>query len=327
MSNNKSLAITISPEIPHHIIERTFEGLLLKRLVTTWRTGTGYEISSSEGVSRHIFVSDELVAASRSGTPLALGLRAVILAAVENKEVLGLDDMARALHQPHFDVEHVLQAICKLYPNDLPYFEILWSVSQGLVPEHGRVGGGAQFVTADGVKSLTTLKWIEEQRASFNHEMFQIRMDWDEIAPGTLYRKISHTDWRSIVNEDTEDFVQIRDVNGSHEVSIQRAAGVGEWVDTYRSLKEAMLKGGKIADDVEENIDAKILASMGLSEEDWTLEMNELGMPVAFYQSNSNVWMQWEKGEWFFLDDGTVLARSADPSEAVEKASGTRPRR
>lgn len=318
MQKNSTLTITISPEIPHHIVEDTLEGRVLGHLIKAWRTPTGYSFSTDKGVSPFIEPARMLELVDVD-TPMAKALREPIIAAAEAKEVLTLDDIGAAMGKPEFDFEHVLQEICKLYPDEIPFFEASWAVSQTLNPEHGRVGGGAQFITPDGIKTLTTQTWMEEQRGQYKHDNFQLRMDWNEISTGWLYQNIPHTDWRSIVSENPEEFVQIEDVAGGHEVSIMRSAGVGEYVDTYRSLRDAMLAGQKIIDEADLNQEARVLASMGLPADEWNLEFNSLGEPVAYNQISSSVFIQYDAGRWVLLDDGMELARSSDPSELPGK--------
>jgi hypothetical protein len=297
MSDDITTPITVSPEIPEDIIQNTFEGRLLTLLVDVWRTADDtFQVSSRKGVDRHVSPRHLQEHAENSQTPLAVAMLPRIIEARREGDLLSLDDIAEATGRKTFGLEHLLQEICKLHSDRLPYFEILWSVSQGYMPDNLRVGGGAQFVTAAGVRTLDASQWIAEQRQHFLHDQFQMKLDWEVLAPGQLFRELPHSSWQSIAFEHPRNLVVIDSTGDKHEVGIRSAeTGMTTPAGRYTDMAEAMRRGGSIVLSAESHADADILDSMDLSAEDWEVEYGQDDLPAAVSEDRRYK-ISWECG-------------------------------
>lgn len=169
-SNDSYLKLSISPQVPHNIIEKTFEGALIRRLISVSRTHGGYELWSGDGVSPALVnVEDLRNYALASDSRLATAILPLLDIAIEANELVPLEDISAALYQDSFDIVDVLQELCKMYPEEFSHFEVLWAeVSPKTVPDFGRLGGGADFVTADAIESVNAKTWLEQRRMRHN---------------------------------------------------------------------------------------------------------------------------------------------------------------
>jgi hypothetical protein len=327
LSDETTTTITVSPEIPEDIIDNTFEGRLLSLIVDVWRTADDtFQISSRKGVEYHVSPKRLQSYAEASQTPMAVALLPVIIEARREGDLLSLDDIASALGHKAFGLEHLLQEICKLHGDRLPYFEILWSVSQAHMPEHGRVGGGAQFVTAAGVRTLEAVQWIAEQRHHFLHDQFQMKLDWETLGPGQLFRELPYSSWQSIVFEHPRDLVVIGSTDGKHEVGIRSAeTGMTTPAGSYTSIADAMRIGGSIISSAESHADADVLESMDLSAEEWEVEYGQDGLPAAFSEDRRHM-ISWAfdnnshgdepiGGHWILFDNSEEVTTSKLPGD------------
>jgi hypothetical protein len=288
---------------------------------------------------------------------MAASLLPVIVEARREGDLVSLDDIAKALGLEKFGLENVLQEICRNNRDRLPYFEIQWSVTDENM-RRGRVGGGAQFVTAEGVRTLDAARWVEEQRSQFQHDDLQRRIEWDRLSGGSYFQLLPRTTWRSIVFEDTQDLVMIDETDGGYEVGIQLSeTGVKQLVGTYASMAEAMRVGGDIVYEAGNTADDKVLASMGLSGQEWELGYGEDGEPTAFSVHGSRYMIAFipfdcddpsddgdgdgddddddddddvevggedmrETGRWVFYVDDEEVTDAVEPAELGEYARG-----
>lgn len=331
MSDETTTTITVSPEIPEDILENTLEGRLLSLIVDVWRTADDtFQISTRKGVEYHVSPKRLQSYAEASQTPMAVALLPRILEARREGDLLSLDDIAAATGRERFGLEHLLQEICKLHGDRLPYFEILWSVSQSYMPEHGRVGGGAQFVTAAGVRTLDAAQWMADQRHHFLHDQFQMKLDWDVLGPGQLFQELPYSSWQSIVFEHPRDLVVIDSTGGKHEVGIRSAeSGMTTPSGSYSSMAEAMRVGGAIISSAESHADSDVLESMNLSADEWEINYGQDGLPAAFSEDRKHM-ISWAfdtdpdsaeqiGGHWILFDTNLgEVTTSENPGELAD---------
>lgn len=336
MSDETTTTITVSPEIPEDIVQNTFEGRLLSLIVDVFRTSDNtFQVSSRKGVERHVSPKLLQKVAEASTTPMAVAMLPRIIEARREGDLLSLEDIAEAMGGNSFGLEHLLQEICRLHGDRLPYFEILWSVSQGHMPEHGRVGGGAQFVTAAGVRTLDAAQWIADQRHHFLHDQFQMRLDWEAVGQGQLVRELPRSSWQSVIFEQPTDLVVINPAGGKFDVVI-RSAENGQMTPSgsYSSMAEAMRTGGSIISSAEKHADADVLESMDLCAEDWEVEYGQDGIPAAFSEDRRYM-ISWASdsvsddgrptsGHWILFDTSEEVATSEMPGDLGDLAQERR---
>lgn len=336
MSDETTTTITVSPEIPEDIIQNTFEGRLLSLLVDVFRTADDtFQISSRKGVERHVSPRRLQEVAEASASPMASAMLPRIIEARKEGDLLSLEDIAEAMGRKKFGLEHLLQEICKLHGDRLPYFEILWSVSQGYMPEHGRAGGGAQFVTAAGVRTLDAAQWIADQRHHFIHDQFQMRLDWEAVGQGQLVREMPRSSWQSVIFELPADLVVINPAGGRFDLGI-RSAENGQTTPSgsYASMAEAMRVGGSIISSAENHADADVLESMELSAADWEIEYGRDGIPAAFSEDRRYM-ISWASdsvsdgghpisGHWILFEASEEVATSEMPGDLGDLAQERR---
>lgn len=61
------------------------------------------------------------------------------------------------------EVDHVLHSLCERFPEEIPYIEVAWGYGDRK-PAHGNFGGGAAFITPDGVDVITTHGFLKRKR-------------------------------------------------------------------------------------------------------------------------------------------------------------------
>ena len=160
------LSMTISPEVSHRLMEDTFEG----HLVRPMRTATGYELSAPDGVATAVGGLPSLLElALESEGELADRMVPALGKAIADSPswqvdpAISVEDLSDAIGT-QFDVGLVLQELCRLHPEEHSCFQLLWSrsvVGEGrYLAGHGAIGGGAQFVTAEGTQSMDAGSWL-----------------------------------------------------------------------------------------------------------------------------------------------------------------------
>ncbi|NTF17102.1 hypothetical protein G6L37_01490 [Agrobacterium rubi] len=272
MQNGSDLSISFSPEIPKDLAAECFEVQLLGRMIDLVRTSTGYVIAPDARESFEIDLRGLRRYALESKTPLVEALRHVVDGDMMRNKVVTREDIASAMGLERFGIENVLQEICRQYEDSIPNFQLLFSLP-ARAATGGRATSGAQFITADSISTLDPSAWLTLQRHNHSHDAFQIRMDWIAGEDGRYTYPVPHCDWRQIAFGHAEDFVAIgRYDENSFEVSIEiPGAEATEHVGFYPSLAKAMRAGGRVAYEIENNADDKVLASMGLPAGEWEL--------------------------------------------------------
>ena len=273
MQNEATIRITVAPAVPADIIEDTFEGRLLGAMASLRHTDGAYEVSAIGGIETMFKPRMLMDAAEASHSRLATAMLPVIRQARAEGDLVSLDDMAKAIGTDSFDIEHLLQEICRLHEDRIPHFEIQWTVAGQASLAGGRTGSGAQFVTAEGIKTLSVTAWLKEQRGYAAHDLFQTKIEWDYIDGGGYYQFLPHTRWEAVVGEHAQDMVTIERMDSGFEVDIRLCESGGTvHVGSYPSLAEAMRVGGRLVADAEATSESRLMASMGLAAGEWEVE-------------------------------------------------------
>lgn len=68
------------------------------------------------------------------------------------------------------EVDHVLHSLCERFPEEIPFIEVAWAYGDRK-PAHGNFGGGAAFITPEGVDLITTHGFLNEKRAVFENRL------------------------------------------------------------------------------------------------------------------------------------------------------------
>lgn len=316
--SGSSIKLVVSPEIPHSIIDDTFEGALIRRMVGVLRTKDGYEIWSNAGIENAAVNLDELLELARgSGSPFATVAVPMLEKAIAENEYLFLDEYGEALGIEQFDIAHVLQELCRMYPDRLTHFEIAWAeVTSSATPDFGRLGGGADFVTADAIESVNAKSWLEEMRASLRDERARTRVHhpiWERVDHRSAWRAvIPHSDWVSIAADKRHDYFEVAETKTQYRLSHS------DWNEPlyFASIGEAMEEGNRLFREVTRSRDADLLASMGLSSREWHLVDEG---DIAAKRSGTEMIVSWDYGDraWLLRDGGHELGRGEAPQDLV----------
>jgi hypothetical protein len=66
------------------------------------------------------------------------------------------------------EVDHVLHSLCERFPEEIPFIEVAWGYGDRKAA-HGNFGGGAAFITPEGVELITTHGFLKEKRTAFEN--------------------------------------------------------------------------------------------------------------------------------------------------------------
>jgi hypothetical protein len=313
--SGSSIRLVVSPDVPHDIIERTFEGALIRRMVGVLRTKDGYELYSNNGVENAVPNLGELLdLAKESDSRLAEAALPLLQKAIEENEYLFLDELGASAGIDAFDIADVLQELCRMYPERVDHFEVAWSENTATAtPEFGRIGGGADFITADGIESVSAKTWLDEKR----REMLQSRGyqpgdRWKKVEGRDVWRAlVQHDNWGAIASDEPHDYFEIEKIEitlGGMEYILRYSN-----VDTPRyfaKAEEAFGAGDRWFRKVTEGTNRRILESMGLPPDEWMLEHNDV---LSVRSVRSDLSMGYCEGAWVLYDGGDELGRAEDP--------------
>lgn len=312
------IKIAVSPDVPHDIIDDTFEGALIRRMVGVMRTKDGYELWSNAGVENAAVNLDELLELARgSGSPFATVAVPMLEKAIAEKEYLFLDEYGEALGIEQFDIAHVLQELCRMYPDRLTHFEVAWAeVTSSATPDFGRLGGGADFVTADAIESVNAKSWLDEMRAALKHERARAQVHhaiWKKVDHRSAWRvAIPHSDWVSIAADKRHDYFEVAETKTGYRLS---HSGWEEPMD-FASIGEAMEEGKSLFRELTRSRNADLLASMGLPSGEWHLVHEG---DIAAKRSGTEMIVSWDYGDrvWLLRDGDHELGRGEAPQDLV----------
>lgn len=319
------IKIAVSPDVPHDIIDDTFEGALIRRMVGVMRTKDGYALWSNAGVENAAVNLDELLELARgSGSPFATVAVPMLEKAIAEKEYLFLDEYGEALGIEQFDIAHVLQELCRMYPDRLTHFEVAWAeVTSSATPDFGRLGGGADFVTADAIESVNAKSWLDEKRQALRKAGdYRPGGSWEKVEGRDVWRApVMHADWASIAADEPHDYFEVEKIEitlRGMEYKMSHSA-----VDTPRYFRDA--KGAfeaavdwhrQIAHDRRN----KILQSMGLWPGEWALTDTVYLRAERIAPAGSEIAMVYSADDhvWTLMDGEQELGRAEEPQELLE---------
>lgn len=320
------IKIAVTPDVPHDIIDETFEGALIRRMVGVARTKDGYELWSNSGVEVAAVNLDELVKlAEESDSRLAQAAMPLLKTAVAANEPLFINELGEALEVEDFDIEHVLQELCRMYPDRLSHFEIAWAeVTNTATPDFHRLGGGADFVTANSIESVNAKSWLDEKRqaiaksAEYNPGAF-----WEKVGRDIWRAHAMHTDWASIAGNEPHDYFEVEKIDitlRGMEYKLTYSAVAGTLTPRYFQDAKGAFEAAKewhrqIVGDRKE----KILKSMGLSTDEWALTDAVLLRAERIAPPGSEIAMQYSYDDhtWILTDCEEELARADEPEDLL----------
>lgn len=323
-------SMTIHPEVSHDLMEKTFEGHLLAHMIRPMRTATGYDLRAPDGVSP-VFsdLPSLLEKALESEGDLADRMVPVLARAIAEDRgpypaTLHFDELSEALGED-FDLETVLQEVCRLHPETHPYFQVLWATHLGddsrQLADHGMVGGGAQIVTATGVETMDTRAWIDRRTAEIRKSLtitsvkdeFEFRGTTERN--GHWYIDLPEVDWNRIARGETAHQLRIG-LGSQGDYRLEKVEGeVIEPVDAFETLEKAKSMALNLVKLREVRQEGRLLDSVELIPTSWKIRW-EGGVPVAALRSDPTVTIKAEGAEdWTLRAGDDVLASERTAAE------------
>lgn len=320
------IKISVSPDVPHDIIDGTFEGALIRRMLGVARTKDGYELWSNSGVEVAAVNLDELVKlADESDSRFAKAALPLVIKAHEDNEPLFIDELGEALGIEDFDITHVLQDLCRMYPDRLSHFEIAWAeVTDTATPDFQRLGGGADFVTANSIESVNAKSWLDEKRQAIAKSAeYNPGASWEKVGRDIWRAHAMHTDWASIAGDEPHDYFEVEKIDITlqgmeYKLSYSAVADIltpRYFQDAKDAFEAAKEWHRQIVGDRKE----KILKSMGLSTDEWALTDAALLRAERIAPAGSEIAMQYSYDDhtWMLTDGEEELARADEPEDLL----------
>lgn len=162
------LKLTVDQNFPENIIENSIEGEFIKAalehevykddysfyLMDDERAYLTRSRSDWEEVAKRCKASDSTILQD-AGEALS-----EVLAEEEGGEI--------EVHLPAvgLDYPELFQSLCRKYPDEIPYVEVMWAYTDRK-PVHGEHGGGAYFITKDAIEITRTSDWLSEKRRHY----------------------------------------------------------------------------------------------------------------------------------------------------------------
>ncbi|NTF23507.1 hypothetical protein G6L37_34620 [Agrobacterium rubi] len=321
--SGSKIKIAVSPEIPHDIINDTFEGALIRRMVGVLRTRNGYDLWSNDGVEAVIVNLEELLElASRSDSRLAVAGLPLIEAALSSGWNVSLEEYGEALGMDQLDIADVLQELCRMYPERLTHFEIAWAeITHEAAPQFGRVGGGADFITSDAIESMNAKSWLEEKRKALKASLgYQPGGVWEKVADREAWRAlVLPDDWISFVENEPRDFFEVEKIEGSlrgleYRVNFSR----NDTPKYFTSIEEAFATATEMHWKTVRKNESSLLESMGLSAGNWKLwPGNTIDVQCMIPGNESTHIYHHPDCGWVMIEAGDEIASAQDPQSLV----------
>jgi hypothetical protein len=313
------IKLAVSPDVPHDIIDETFEGALIRRMIRVQRTKDGYELCSNSGVDVAAVNLDELVKlAGESESRFAQAALPLLRKAIEEDEPLFLDEFGEALEIEDFDIAHVLEELCRMYPERITHFEIAWAeVTSTATPDFGRLGGGADFVTADGIESINAKSWLDEKRAAFKlAREFNPGSIWERVEGRDIWRAMCpHSDWVEIIENIAPEYFQIARVNDEYVLT---RTGVSKSPTHFADREQAFRTANELYARLAGVRREEVLSSMGLNPREWKLDVGNLAATNTSTDGPSKV-IAYEDGRWALYVGENLLTTGDEPQELIER--------
>lgn len=323
MQPDVKISMTIHPEVSHDLMEKTFEGHLLAHIIRPMRTGTGYELRAPNGVSP-VFsdLPNLLEKALESDGDLADRMVPVLARAIAEDRgpydaTLGFDELSEALGED-FDLETVLQEVCRLHPETHPFFQVLWAThlddASRQFADHGMVGGGAQIVTATGVETMDVRNWLDSRTAEIRKSiaLTSVKDEFEfrgtTVRNGHWYIDLPEVDWNRVARGEAAHQLRIGQASQG-EYRLQKVEGEDiEPVDVFETLEKAKSMALNLVKYREIRQEGRLLESVELVPTSWKIRWEE-GVPVAALRSDPTVTIRADGAEdWTLRAGDDVLA-------------------
>lgn len=322
------IKISISPDVPHDIIDETFEGALIRRMLGVARTKDGYELWSNSGVDVAAVNLDELVKlADESDSRYATAALPLVMKAHSENKPLFLDELGEVLGIEDFDITHVLQELCRMYPERLTHFAVAWAeITNEAIPDFGRLGGGADFVTADGIDSFNSKAWIEQKLQDFAaSRTFVPGKQWRKLKGLEVWRAAAaHTDWRSVTRGQSSNFFEVEKiVRAEEEMELPVQYRISLTLSNDERFATTVKEAFDVADHwrrtAARESDRAVLASMGLSADEWAITKDEWVRVDRISPPGSEIYMTFDpdEGEWVLWDGDQLLGQEDEPQDLL----------
>jgi hypothetical protein len=324
--SGSNIRLIVRPDVPHDIIENTFEGALIRRMVNVLRTKHGYELHSNKGVENAVGNLDELLGlAKESYSRFADAAYPLIEKAIAENECLFLDELGEKLGIEVFDIADVLQELCQMYPERLAHFEIAWCENTNdAIPQFGQLGGGADFITEDGIESINAKTWLDEQRLLLErHRAFKPSSRWGQSGHNAWIALVPHDDWVDIATEEGHQHFEIKKIESSGDRQYSLTYSAADETRYFATAQEAFGAGDMWFKRVTNGLEERLMASLKLSSDEW--EMKRVGMLYLRHVDTGRVLSHWE-GEWHLIDGDVELASNANHLELVSLARDPSPK-
>lgn len=318
------IKIAVSPDVPHDIIDETFEGALIRRMVGVLRTKDGYELWSNAGVENAAVNLEELLQLAReSDSRFAKAALPMLEKAIAEKEYLFLDEFGETLEIEQFDIADVLQELCRMYPDRLTHFEIAWAeVTSSATPDFGRLGGGADFVTADAIESVNAKSWLDEKRQSLaKAREYNPGAMWERVEGDDAWRAaLPHAHWDSIVADEPHEFMKIE------KIEITLSGKEYKFTDTtldkpfyFATREEAFEVSTDWFRKKAARCRTETLKSMGLSDSEWKLANTSFLTAERVVPADSGMAIAYDFHDqvWVLRDGDDELGRAEEPQHLV----------
>lgn len=317
--SGSNIKLVVSPDVPHDIIDDTFEGALIRRMVGVLRTKDGYEVWSNSSVENAVTNLDELLElAKESDSRLAEAALPLIEKAIADREYLFLDELGTAVGLDILDIADVLQELCRMYPDRIDHFAIAWSeTTTSSTPEFGRTGGGADFITAEGIESVNAKTWLDEKREALARSKdYQPGDRWRKQSGAAIWHaSVPHDNWVDSVGDEGSSYFEVEKIEFTLRGTQYKVSY--SLIDTPRyfpSPEEAFAAGDEWYKKVCEGLGDRIVESMGLPVDDWRVEGIN---PLHVRRVGGDISMSYLDGIWLLQDGNQDIAEAELPEDLL----------
>lgn len=171
---------TVSPHLPE-FVKDTFEFVFLQHMIKTWVYDGGVSFGGpvwhDVGPSGFKVTAAELDDLVKKGAGVTSPLIDAIMPRLLMMQASGkpghridFDHISRLVSPDGPDtlleVDHFFHSLCQRFPVEIPFIETAWAWTDRK-PAHGNFGGGASFMTADGIETMTSAWWLDQKREAF----------------------------------------------------------------------------------------------------------------------------------------------------------------
>lgn len=306
-------SININPPIPRDIAGSSFEINLLGRMLPLVPVGDGYRVNAAAHFSDVLDLTGLRRFAMERSSPLIDAIRPFIDLPPGSNMKVTRPQIAEAMGIASFEVEHVLQEICRLHEDRVPHFELTWSHAVG-----GRSASGAAFITPDFIHKLDPQQWLSNEKAMVAHDNLQFGMEWEPTDRDRWEIELPPRNWIHIALRYAPEAVVIRRSGQQFTVDLIGHEDEGaRHIGICRTLTRAMRIGAFAAQEAELSAEGRLLKSMGLDEDDWEIVESPHTPIMARSLITWEVVITFEPGnmEFTLWNDREILASRKDPQD------------